>query len=64
LGEAGDLVDAVQEEPIADRVLHPCVGDDDEETRDPRTGEDEHGREPMETARQTLFAEQEEAKKG
>ena len=64
LGEAGDFKDAVGQERVADGVLHPGVGDDDEEAGDPGAREDEHGGEPVEAAGETLFTEEEETEEG
>jgi hypothetical protein len=55
---------AVGEAIIGHRVLHPGVGDDDEEARNPRSGEDHHRREPMHEFGDSFFAIEKEAEKG
>ena len=57
-------IDAVGQQLVADRVLHPGVGDDDEEAGDPGADEDQHGREPVEAAGEALFAEEKKAEEG
>src|ERR1700722_18117103 len=42
-------------------MLHPGVGDDDKEARNPGATEDENRRQPMDAAGKALFAEEKEA---
>src|ERR1700733_15533531 len=61
--EAGDFEGAVREKWIRHRMLHPCIGNDDEEPGDPGTEKYQKGCSPVSELRETLFTEQEEAKK-
>ena len=45
-------------------MLHPCVGNDDEEAGDPGADEDHEGCAEMSELRETLFTEEEEAEEG
>src|SRR6202051_2144978 len=62
--EAGDFIGAVRQKPIRHRMLHPRIGNDDEEAGDPGTKKYQKGCSPVSQLRETLFAEQEEAEKG
>src|SRR5260370_35170839 len=48
---------------VSDRMLHPCVGGDDEIAGQPGTDEDEKGRYPMKPRSEAFLAEQKEAQK-
>ena len=59
--EAGEQDLAVRAEPVADRVLHPGVGGDDEEAGEPGAGEDQEGGEPVGLGPEALLPEEEDA---
>ncbi len=63
-GEAGKKDLAVGADFVADGVLHPGVGGDDEESGEPRAEEDHERGEPMEAGREALFAIDEQAEEG
>jgi len=62
--EAGDFVDALGVDRVGDGVLHPGVGDDDEEAREPGAAEDEEGGEPVHAAGEAVLAEEKETEEG
>ncbi len=51
-------------EAVGDGMLHPGVGDDDEEAGDPGAEEDHEGGAPVRPAREAFLAEEEEAEEG
>ncbi len=61
LPEAEYLKLSVGQAVVGDGVLHPGVGDDDEEAGDPRADENHDGREPVHGFRNALLAVEEEA---
>lgn len=62
--EARDFIGAVGEQAVRDGVLHPGVGNDDEETGDPGADEDHERRAEVSEFREALLAEEEEAEEG
>src|ERR1700733_734078 len=62
--EAGDFIGAVGQKAVCHWMLHPRVGDDDEEAGDPGAKKYQKGCSPMRQRREALFSEQEEAEEG
>ena len=59
--ETGEVERSVSGALIADWVLHPCVGGDDEVSGNPRANEHSHSSEPVLLRRETLFTVEEQA---
>ena len=64
LPEADDFKVAVGHAGVGDGMLHPRVGNDDEEAGDPRAEPDHEGGEPVHQLRDSFFAVEKEAEKG
>ena len=64
LPEAGQLERAVGSALVADRVLHPGVGRDDEVARQPRAQEDHQRGKPVHSFAQPLLAVEEQPEEG
>ena len=62
--EAGHFIPAVRQNAVSHGVLHPGVGHDDEEPRDPRSQKDHHRREPVHDLGEPVLAVEKQPEEG